>query len=303
LLRNLFKKIYCELGSLKNQNCNICKLWENGVIDCRNIMGAIAYLDCPTGIAGDMCLAALVSAGVPLEHLQETIQKLGRDREVKLWKELVKRGGVEATKVHVELTASSHIHHDHAHAHAHAHGNGNEHGAHRHLPEIEKIIVNANLPAQVTEWSLAIFRQLAIAEGAVHGIPPEQVHFHEVGALDAIVDIVCTCAGLVWLGITELYCSALPTGGGYVNCEHGKMPVPAPATLKLWEMHGFTVFDNGIRKELVTPTGAAIAATLCQQSGEVPFMTVQKVGLGAGHRELEIPNILRLWIGESKKKV
>ncbi|MDX2256148.1 MAG: nickel pincer cofactor biosynthesis protein LarC [Pseudanabaenaceae cyanobacterium bins.39] len=263
-------------------------------------MGAIAYLDCPTGISGDMCLAALVSAGVPLEHLQEIIQKLGLDREVKLWKELVKRGGVEATKVHVELTEHIHTHHDHSHAHHHS---PEKHGKHRHLPEIEGIITNGNLPTQVTEWSLAIFRQLAIAEGAIHGIAPEQVHFHEVGALDAIADIVCTCAGLVWLEIEELYCSALPTGGGYVNCEHGRMPVPAPATLKLWEMHQFTVFDNGIRKELVTPTGAAIAATLCKQSGEVPLMTVQKVGLGAGNQELAIPNILRLWIGESKKKV
>jgi hypothetical protein len=123
-----------------------------------------------------------------------------------------------------------------------------------------------------------------------------------VGAIDAIVDIVCTCAGFAWLEVEKIYCSALPAGGGYVNCDHGKMPVPAPATLKLWEMHGVTTFDNGIRKELVTPTGAAIAVTLSESFGEVPLMKIKKVGLGAGTQDLEIPNTLRLWIGKSKKK-
>ena len=170
------------------------------------------------------------------------------------------------------------------------------------MPDIEKIICDAKLPSQVESWSLATFKELAIAEGAVHGIAPEAVHFHEVGAIDAIVDIVCTCAGFAWLKVEKIYCSALPAGGGYVECDHGKMPVPAPATLKLWEMHGVTTFDNGIRKELVTPTGAAIAVTLCEKFGEVPLMKIKKVGLGAGTQELEIPNALRLWVGKSKKK-
>jgi hypothetical protein len=293
-------------------------------------MGIVAYLDCPTGIAGDMCLGALVSAGVPLEYLQNIVHQLGLDREVKLWTESVHRGGIAATKMHVELldhsgaepptiaAEQSHYHSDHGHSHSHEEHNHDSHShehshkphshkahshpVHRHLPDIEKIIRDAKLPKQVEVWSLATFKELAIAEGAVHGIAPEAVHFHEVGAIDAIVDIVCTCAGFAWLEVEKIYCSALPAGGGYVNCDHGKMPVPAPATLKLWEMHGVTTFDNGIRKELVTPTGAAIAVTLCESFGEVPLMKIKKVGLGAGTQDLEIPNTLRLWIGKSKKK-
>ncbi len=286
-------------------------------------MGSIAYLDCPTGIAGDMCLGALVSAGVPLEYLRDIIRKLGLDREVKLWSESVYRGGIEATKVHVELlnhdgtepptvepepvhshSQKDHTHDSHTYQHSHKEHSHKEHShpVHRHLPDIEKIIRNAKLPKQVEAWSLATFRELAIAEGSVHGIAPEAVHFHEVGAIDAIVDIVCTCAGFAWLEVEKIYCSALPAGGGYVNCDHGKMPVPAPATLKLWEMHGAIAFDNGIRKELVTPTGAAIAVTLSEKFGEVPLMKIKKVGLGAGNQDLEIPNALRLWIGKSQKK-
>ena len=294
-------------------------------------MGIVAYLDCPTGIAGDMCLGALVSAGVPLEYLQNIVHQLGLDREVKLWTESVHRGGIAATKMHVKLLnysgaepptvdpEQSHSHSDHGHSHSHeehthdSHSHehshkphshkANSHPIHRHLPDIEKIIRNAKLPKQVEVWSLATFKELAIAEGAVHGIAPEAVHFHEVGALDAIIDIVCTCAGFAWLEVEKIYCSALPAGGGYVNCDHGRMPVPAPATLKLWEMHGVTTFDNGIRKELVTPTGAAIAVTLSEKFGEVPLMKIKKVGLGAGTQDLEIPNTLRLWIGKSKKKI
>jgi uncharacterized protein (TIGR00299 family) protein len=262
--------------------------------------------------------------------LQNIVHQLGLDREVKLWTESVHRGGIAATKMHVELldhsgaepptiaAEQSHSHSDHGHSHSHEEHNHDSHShehsykphshkahshpVHRHLPDIEKIIRDAKLPKQVEIWSLATFKELAIAEGAVHGIAPEAVHFHEVGAIDAIVDIVCTCAGFAWLEVEKIYCSALPAGGGYVNCDHGKMPVPAPATLKLWEMHGVTTFDNGIRKELVTPTGAAIAVTLCESFGEVPLMKIKKVGLGAGTQDLEIPNTLRLWIGKSKKK-
>ena len=297
----------------------------------------IAYLDCPSGIAGDMCLGALVCAGVPLAYLQDIIQKLGLDREVKLWTETVYRCGIQATKLHVELISeltpiqesptftAQHSHenqasHDHSHekhthgeeAHSHAESHAESHDApsasphihsvHRHLPDIEKIIRDAKLPSRIEAWSLATFKELAIAEGLVHGIAPEAVHFHEVGAVDAIVDIVCTCAGFAWLEVEKIYCSALPTGGGYVNCDHGKMPVPAPATIKLWELHEVPVFDNGIRKELVTPTGAAIAVTLSEKFGEVPLMKIKKVGLGAGTQDLEIPNALRLWVGKSKKK-
>jgi pyridinium-3,5-bisthiocarboxylic acid mononucleotide nickel chelatase len=255
-------------------------------------MSKIAYWDCPAGIAGDMCLGALVSAGVPLDYFIKILQQLGLDREVQLRSELVYRCGQEATKVHVEM-----LNH---------HGENSEHHAkkhsHRHLPEIEQMISAAKLPNQVEVWSLAVFRQLAIAEGKVHGIPPEQVHFHEVGAIDAITDIVCTCAGLEWLGVERIFCSALPTGGGFVNCEHGTLPVPVPATLKLWEMHQVPVFSNGIDKELVTPTGAALAVALSEKFGAAPKMKLKQVGLGAGNHDLIIPNIVRLWLGKPLSK-
>jgi uncharacterized protein (TIGR00299 family) protein len=251
-------------------------------------MPNIAYWDCPTGIAGDMCLGALVSAGVPLDYFTRILQQLGLDREVKLRSELAYRCGQEATKVHVETIAT--------------HDDRSEHHHHRHLPDIEQTIRAANLPMQVERWSLSTFRQLAIAEGKVHGISPEQVHFHEVGALDAITDIVCTCAGLDWLGVERIFCSALPTGGGFVNCEHGRLPVPVPATLKLWEMHQVPVFSNGIDLELVTPTGAALAVTLSHKFGAPPNMKLQTIGLGAGDRDLDIPNILRLWLGKPFSK-
>jgi pyridinium-3,5-bisthiocarboxylic acid mononucleotide nickel chelatase len=244
----------------------------------------IAYFDCPAGIAGDMCLGALVSAGVPLEYLIEIVHRLGIGHDVKLRSERVHRGGQEAIKVHVDLP-----------------GNGESdfgHGHHRHLPEIEKIIRAANLSPQTESWSLAVFQQLAIAEGLVHGIPPQQVHFHEVGALDAIADIVGTCAGLDWLDVKQVYCSALPVGGGFARCEHGLLPVPVPAVLKLWEMHNVPVFSNDIEKELVTPTGAAIAVTLSQSFGKAPEMRLKKIGMGAGSHDLAIPNILRLWLGK-----
>jgi pyridinium-3,5-bisthiocarboxylic acid mononucleotide nickel chelatase len=357
-------------------------------------MVKIAYLDCPTGISGDMCLGALIHAGVPLEYLIEKLNHLGIAHEYKLWAEFVHRNGQQATKLHVELVTQKtwvdntaegdptpsalesllhlqkdessspdrpHLHHAHevthqhsstaegkdqseqkavdpAHSQAHgqayepaqaqthsphgqahepahdrAHGQAHEHdGRHisqhdsqhdsRHLNEIEHLIRAAQLPARVTAWSLAIFRRLAEAEGAVHGISPERVHFHEVGATDAIVDIVGTCLGLDWLGIEALYCSALPTGGGTVWAAHGRLPVPAPAVLKLWQMRQVPIYSNGIDRELVTPTGAAIVTTLAADFGPPPAMTLAQVGLGAGTHELSIPNILRLWIGESKEK-
>ena len=262
------------------------------------IMNKIAYLQCPTGISGDMCLGALVSLGVPVEYLIEKLNGLGIEQEYQLRAEFVQRNGQQATKVHVDLVHDHHHHHHHDHEHSHHHT--------RHLPEIEQMILKAELPPQAEAWSLAVFRQLAVAEGAVHGISPEKVHFHEVGAIDAIVDIVGTCLGLDWLGIESneeglplLYCSAFPTGGGTVRAAHGQMAVPVPAVLKLWEMRGCPVYSNGIDRELVTPTGAAIATTLARDFGSPPAIAIKQIGLGAGTINLPIPNILRLWLGES----
>ncbi len=269
-------------------------------------MTKTAYLQCPTGIAGDMCLGALVDAGVPLEYLTEKLELLGISDEYQLKAEAVDRNGQLATKIHVDLTQTPAPHHheqtvtqspiiDQSKPHHHP----PNHTRVRHLPDIEQMIRAAGLPKQAESWSLAVFYQLALAEGAVHGIAPEKVHFHEVGATDAIVDIVGTCLGLDWLKIEQLYCSALPTGGGTVWAAHGKLPVPAPAVLKLLEMGKVPIYSNGIEKELVTPTGAAIAVTLATAFGEAPAMSIHKVGLGAGSRDLALPNILRLWIGES----
>ncbi|NJM73580.1 MAG: nickel pincer cofactor biosynthesis protein LarC [Scytonema sp. RU_4_4] len=258
-------------------------------------MTKIAYLQCPTGISGDMCLGCMVSLGVPLEYLTEKLNGLGIEHEYQLRAELVHRNSQQATKVHVDLP-DHHHHHDHEHNHHHG----------RHLSEIERMIQKAGLPSRAEAWSLAVFQQLAIAEGAVHGIAPEKVHFHEVGAVDAIVDIVGTCLGLDWLGIESnhqglplLFCSPLPTGGGIVRAAHGQMAVPVPAVLKLWEMRGCPVYSNGIEREMVTPTGAAIATTLAINFGSPPPMTIKQVGLGAGSIHLPIPNILRLWLGEA----
>lgn len=245
-----------------------------------------------------MCLGALVSLGVPVEYLIEKLNGLGIEQEYQLRAELVQRNGQQATKVHVDLVHDRHHHHHHDGEHSHHHT--------RHLPEIEQMILKAGLPSRAEAWSLAVFRQLAVAEGAVHGISPEKVHFHEVGAIDAIVDIVGTCLGLDWLGIESnneglplLYCSAFPTGGGTVRAAHGQMAVPVPAVLKLWEMRGCPVYSNGIDRELVTPTGAAIATTLARDFGSPPAIAIKQIGLGAGTINLPIPNILRLWLGES----
>jgi pyridinium-3,5-bisthiocarboxylic acid mononucleotide nickel chelatase len=282
----------------------------------------IAYLECQTGIAGDMCLGALVDAGVPVEYLTTQLDRLGISSEYQIWAEKIHHNGQIATKVHVDLTAiksSSHHEHSHEHEHHHDHEHGHSHHHHptptskvakdsdhhhhhydtpqRNLPEIEKLINAANLPARATEWSLDVFRKLAIAEGAVHGIDPSEVHFHEVGAVDAIVDIVGTCLGLDYLDIAKIYCSPLPTGGGTVRAAHGILPVPVPAVLKLFSARQVPVYSNGIDRELVTPTGAAIAVTLAAEFGAPPAMQLQQIGLGAGTIQLPIPNILRLWLG------
>jgi pyridinium-3,5-bisthiocarboxylic acid mononucleotide nickel chelatase len=310
----------------------------------------IAYLECQTGIAGDMCLGALVDAGVPIEYLTTQLARLGIAAEYHLWANKVHHNGQIATKVHVDLTAiasstpqghpehthdrahvhehsthSQHSHHSHSHSHSHSSSVGSQpnlepqHRTHfvsasatahhseqhhhhydtpqRNLPQIEKLIEAANLPPRATQWSLDIFRQLAIAEGAVHGIDPSEVHFHEVGAVDAIVDIVGTCLGLDYLDVAKIYCSPLPTGGGTVRAAHGILPVPVPAVLKLFSSRNVPIYSNQIDRELVTPTGAAIAVTLATEFGAPPAMQLQQIGLGAGTIELPIPNILRLWLG------
>ncbi len=241
----------------------------------------LAYFKCPTGIAGDMCLGALVDMGVSLEYLIKSLSSLGIDEEYSLHCEKVQRQGQTATKFHVNLT--------------------NHHHHHRHLRDIQLLINNANFPQQVTDWSLAIFNKLAIAESTIHNTTPDQVHFHEVGAIDAIIDIVGTCLGLNYLGIEELYCSPLPLGGGTVKAAHGKLSVPVPAVLELLQSREVPIYSNSIEKELVTPTGAAIVTTLVKEFGNVPKMTLAKIGFGAGSSDFELPNILQIWLGNQRE--
>jgi uncharacterized protein (TIGR00299 family) protein len=254
----------------------------------------VAYFDCPSGAAGDMILGALVDAGLPFEALERELGRL-RLPGYSLERSTVMKAGFRATKVDVHV-------HDHDHASGAAgHTHERPHAGHvhpnRNLTSILEIIARSDLPNPVKGNASRIFTRLAEAEARVHGTTPEQIHFHDVGAVDAIVDVVGACVGLHLLGVAAVHCGALPVGGGFVTGPHGKIPVPGPATAEL--LHGFPVVDIGVRRELVTPTGAAILTTLAIAAGVMPPMTVSAVGYGAGSMDLETPNVIRLFLGES----
>jgi pyridinium-3,5-bisthiocarboxylic acid mononucleotide nickel chelatase len=239
----------------------------------------IAYLDCFSGISGDMMLGALVDAGCEVAQIESHLRKLSLDGW-KITAAKVKRQGLRATQVTVEFRESHH---------------------HRSLSDILGILKQSALPPRVTERASAVFQRLAEAEARVHDVPIEKVHFHEVGAVDAIIDIAGTSAGLELLGVEEIECSALNVGGGRVNTQHGILPVPAPATADL--LRGVPTYSNGIERELVTPTGAAIATTLATRFGAQPAMTVGVIGHGAGAADLgEQPNMLRVFVGEAAEQ-
>lgn len=237
-----------------------------------------AYLDCFCGIAGDMMLAALLDAGVPIEVMQDAIRRL-KLGEVALSVEKVKRHGLAATYVRVLVDSAAPR-------------------KHRHLHHIVAIIDAAELPPRVAHDAKRIFTRLAEAEALVHDSTIEKVHFHEVGAADAITDIVCTCVGLAHLGVERVVCSPIPTGSGTVTCDHGVMPVPAPATAQL--LRGVPVAACDEPGELATPTGVAVAVTLAGAFGPPPSMTITHVGVGSGTREGRTrPNILRILVGDA----
>jgi len=240
----------------------------------------LVYFDCFSGISGDMTLGALVDAGCPIEHLRGELRSL----QVPGWElsaEKVWKNGMAATYVQVKTEDQS---------------------KHRSLNAILEILRKSEgLTAPVRERAAAIFTKLGEAEARVHDVPLEKIHFHEVGAVDAIVDIVGACIGFHALGIERFACSGLNVGGGTVKMAHGVLPVPAPATANL--LQGKPTYSNGVQKELVTPTGAAIVATLCESFGPQPPMTVSAIGYGAGTADLEgQPNVLRIMIGESAEK-
>ncbi len=317
----------------------------------------IAYLDCFSGISGDMFLGALVDAGVDPELLRRTVRALDLGAELEISR--VNRFGIGATKVNVlvrgvkdepadvrqnnseDAPGHSHEHthqdgtthaHGHSHSHSfdhhadthshqhehsdgtsHAHGNTHDHGqthshndahehdhAHRGLKEIRDIILRTDISAQSKKTALQIFQVLGEAEARIHNKDIEEIHFHEVGAVDAIVDIVCAAVAAEALGVDEWHCSPLNVGSGTVECAHGTLPVPAPATLEL--LKNAPVYSGDIKKELVTPTGAAIVRTLVKKFGGIPALRVEHTGYGAGERDFtSAANVLRITIGEAAR--
>ena len=235
----------------------------------------IAYLDCFSGVSGNMLLGALLDAGLALDDLKADLARLPLSG-YEIRAERVTKRGVSATHLAVEVSP--------------------EH-AHRGLKDVIAIIDQAGLPSGVSDQSRRIFTRLAEAEARVHGQPVEEVHFHEVGAVDAIIDVVGACCGLHRLGIEQVSASPLPLGGGWVETAHGRLPVPAPATAEL--LKGVPAYGGPVEEELVTPTGAAILTTIATSFGPMPPMTVRSVGWGAGTKEMAHPNVLRIFVGES----
>jgi uncharacterized protein (TIGR00299 family) protein len=284
----------------------------------------IAYLECFSGISGDMFLGALVDAGVPAALLEEAVAALNIGARLEISR--VDRSSISAVKVDVcaqgerDKPGDQHNQrHDYEHGHHQEHGPvellehnyakgeatpragapappSHEHG--RGLKEIRGIIGKANICATVQAKAIAMFEALGKAEAKIHNRDIEAIHFHEVGAVDALVDIVCAAAGAEALGVDEIVCSSLNVGGGTVKCAHGTFPVPAPATVEL--LKDAPVYSSGIQAELVTPTGAAIVKTLCARFSAFPAMKVERSGYGAGTRDFPgHANVARLSVGEA----
>ncbi|HLY62051.1 MAG TPA: nickel pincer cofactor biosynthesis protein LarC [Terriglobia bacterium] len=238
----------------------------------------LAYLDCSSGISGDMFMAAMLDAGLEPKRLLEELKKLSLGfYEFKRTR--VMRGGLAGTYIEIR--------------------DPGKHPA-RHLAEIEKLINESTLADSAKAKAIKVFGRLAEAEGKLHNMPPGEVHFHEVGALDAIIDIVSACVGLELMEISELVCSSLNVGGGVIEAAHGTLPVPAPATAEL--LKGLPVYSSGNDGELVTPTGAAIVSTLAASFGPMPAMKVDRIGYGAGKMNLpRRPNLARLFVGQREE--
>ena len=272
----------------------------------------IAYLDCFSGISGDMFLGALLDAGVPASALEETVAALNIGARLEISR--VTRSGISATKVDVWIGNEKDLPREQvSHVHEHEHtqhessagvspavvraSRPHQH-SHRGLKEIRAIIRDANIAPAAQERAVAIFQALGEAEAKIHNIDVEELQFHEVGATDAIVDIVCAAAGSLAIGADEWVCSPLNVGGGTVECAHGTFPVPSPATVEL--LRSAPVYSSGVNAELVTPTGAAIVKTLCKSFAAFPAMKIAASGYGAGTRDLRgQANVVRLTIGEA----
>ena len=295
------------------------------------------YLDCFSGISGDMTIGALLDVGGSFSHLQNELQKLPLVDEYELNVYKVVKNGITSTKFDVVLKNEEHGHsrhdhseqddhehgHSHKHVHEHHHGHSHDHhhehhhghshdeGHHHHhehshhdhshhhrsYRDIVNMIQEADLSEEVKDMALKIFKKIGEAEGHIHGVPLEDVHFHEVGAVDSIIDIVGTAILLEELEIDEIKSAAVPTGSGKIHIDHGVYPVPAPATLEI--LRGVPIAQSDLKAELTTPTGAAFAAVLAEEFCDMPSMKVVKVGYGAGTKTFpNHPNVLRVIIGE-----
>jgi uncharacterized protein (TIGR00299 family) protein len=238
----------------------------------------IAYLDCFSGISGDMFIGALIDAGLPLEELRKVLQSLPLEGySLEVTRE--ERNLLFGTRFKVKVTRDPQ--------------------PHRRFSDIRDLIRAGNLSPSVRDKSIAIFESIAVEEGKIHGCSAEEVHFHEVGAIDSIVDIVGSVLGMEYLGIGTACASSLPLGSGFVETAHGRIPLPAPATVAL--LRGIPVHDSGLKEELVTPTGAALVKGLVHSFGPLPPMVIEKVGYGVGSRNLaDRPNLLRILIGQEQ---
>lgn len=266
----------------------------------------ILYLDCFSGISGNMALGAFLDLGVEENTLIEGLKKLNVDGyEIKISKKA--KNGIMGTYVDIILEDG---HEDHHHGHSHDHDEQHEHDHHhdhyhshdRNLFDIEKLIDDSDLENEVKDLSKRIFKYVALAESKIHGKPLSEVHFHEVGAIDSIMDIVGTAICINELKVDKVVSSPLHTGTGFVKCQHGLIPVPVPATLEILKEEKIPFYSTGIPRELVTPTGAAIIAGIVDEFGVMPDMEAEAVGYGAGTRDLEIPNMLRMIVGVKKNR-
>ncbi len=271
-------------------------------------MGRILYFDCLSGAAGDMILGALVDAGLPFPALRDALGGLALEGGG-VSVERVTRGGIAAMRFRVagepmpDVVETAHDrHHAHAHGGGHDHvhdaGAGGGHQPHRHLPDILAMVDRCDLSPAVRDRATAMFRRLAEVEAGIHQVPVDTVHLHEVGARDAILDIVGAAFAFEWFGAARVVVSPINVGGGTVRTAHGVLPVPAPATVRL--IGGAPIYGSRVEKELLTPTGALVLSTYATEYGGVPRMRILSAGYGAGDRELPgMPNVVRVLVGES----
>ncbi|MDN7245210.1 nickel pincer cofactor biosynthesis protein LarC [Planococcus shenhongbingii] len=288
----------------------------------------LLYLDCQSGISGDMTLSALIDLGADIHYISEHLEKLPIDPFTLNVKQVDKRG-ISAKLLDLQFQEAEHSHthshddnhssghshehshshshshnHEHEHLHDHHHSHGHSHSGHEHAHDdghhshshrkastILGMIGNSELPPRVKQRSLAVFRVIAEAEGKIHGMDSEEVHFHEVGAMDSIIDIIGVCLALESLGVDRIAASPVPTGHGKIMIAHGLYPIPAPATAEI--LKGVPLADFHVRGELTTPTGAAFLKALADDYGQLPGLAIDNIGYGAGKKNFEHPNVLR----------